>query len=656
MKFGDNAIIARISAGLANQMYEFACAYALARELNKELILDITECYNSSWGFLLDYFDIPLYKKIVCDKVCDIELSHTNPKTLPEKFLKEVTVWVEESNNENIVYEGIKMIPKNDYKKNIYLCGYFFNRDKYYDKYWGEIKSNFKISNHYYELEEFKKLIEDKISIGVHIRRGDMLYASWSVSMKDDYYRAAIQYCREKYNDCIFCIFTDDIEYAKKILGFDNDIKYIHVFGYDDAALMEFVCLSMCEHRVLSNSSTFSRLADELSDNKEGHYFVQATATGKQEIKNHLINWYKGNIIREKHEKRIIIDKYDIRRYARKYRYISSYNTREGLSEINVEQIDIDNADSVLKKISQISMNAFDISSESEKDILLKKFIALVKRKKYSSALQTSIKIYETYKNNRVFKENLIDALCSMGFYNEAIIESVNLGIQIDRRIQDDSNLLQRVNLNRKTFVLVPGLPITPTSYTSLFVQLGILLNHLGHKVIIIYEPYDDTEKDYLHKNRTIINRNGADLGLIQYDVSDVLNNGCENFYDSLLEDNLVVISRKSQFFIHKNKKIVNVFLDFSDDRDYEHLTNNMISEEEKRMLYNEADIVFSKNSSLKKDDKVIVWKDNDNKEEIILYEDRWKLGNEHRIRECVIELTATIIENVRLCIREREL
>ena len=51
-------IICRISPGLANQMYEYAAAYALSKELKQELALDISECANSSWGYLLDNFNM----------------------------------------------------------------------------------------------------------------------------------------------------------------------------------------------------------------------------------------------------------------------------------------------------------------------------------------------------------------------------------------------------------------------------------------------------------------------------------------------------------------------------------------------------------------------------------------------------------------------
>lgn len=58
-------VIVGLSPGLANQMYEYAAAYALANELKQELVLDISECIKASRGYMLDFFSIPDTRKIV---------------------------------------------------------------------------------------------------------------------------------------------------------------------------------------------------------------------------------------------------------------------------------------------------------------------------------------------------------------------------------------------------------------------------------------------------------------------------------------------------------------------------------------------------------------------------------------------------------------
>ena len=196
-----------------------------------------------------------------------------DPKDLPPQLKREVEIWVEDG-KQYVKYKGLAQLCDMDRPDIIYLCGYFSDRKKYFDKYWEEIKHIFTLKHPHREVEKFKRLIRGKTSVGVHIRRGDMLLADFATAMKDDYYRASAAYCREKYENCIFCVFSDDITFAKQLLGQDSSVYYVHFYGYDDAALLEFICLSLCNHRILSNSSTFSKLADELNTNEEGAFFL----------------------------------------------------------------------------------------------------------------------------------------------------------------------------------------------------------------------------------------------------------------------------------------------------------------------------------------------------------------------------------------------
>ena len=89
-------VIARLSPGLANQMMEYAASYALAEELEQELVLDIAECKNSSWGYLIDFFDIPDTKKISYFLVDAEQAGHVNINGIPEALKKKVTIFTAE--------------------------------------------------------------------------------------------------------------------------------------------------------------------------------------------------------------------------------------------------------------------------------------------------------------------------------------------------------------------------------------------------------------------------------------------------------------------------------------------------------------------------------------------------------------------------------
>lgn len=624
-------IIARISAGLANQMYEFAAAYALSRELGKELAVDISSCYASAWGYLLDYFNIPSCKKLICTQNGDPAFVHANLEGLPPQLKEKVKIWTEDG-NQYVKYDGLDQLRDMDRPDVIYLCGYFSDRKRYFGKYWEEIRRNFTLKQMFREIEKFKKLISGKTSVGVHIRRGDMLLADFATAMKDDYYRAAIAYCRKQYENCIFCVFTDDIEFAKQLLGQDSSIYYVHFYGYDDAALLEFICLSLCNHRILSNSSTFSRLADELNTNEDGHFFVQATASGWTEWKNHLIREKNEKLIGRKQNRRIIIDKYDIRKYAGKYvadkvPNISDYAGR--MKKILSLEITEDNAELVLDEIAELSLNTYECDGAVESAVLLKKFIALVYCREFHLALQASVKLYEKYREDAEFKKYLAAALHAVGADKEAAIESGAFTSKYPK----------------KHFVIVPGIKIQPSGYLAGLAELGVVLYHMGHDVSLVFAPLDENEKYYLQKNEYMVNRNGANMGCRQYDLGEVKRNGIHNFYQSLENEELVVVSRDPDFFEQCNKHITYVFPDYSDIRDVEVNEAESISHDIMRRLYDGADLILTRDKKKADSPKTICWEDEGCQDEYWICEKMWELGYEHRLSERVMSMSEALLE-----------
>ncbi len=637
-KLGD-LLIVRLSAGLANQMYEFASAYALAKELGKELAVDISSCYASAYGYLLDYFRIPSCKKILYMQNGDLIYAHTDPSGLPNSLKEEAHIWVE-SGSGYVRYEGLDRLEGMDSSGSIYLCGYFFNRKRYYDRYWEEIRRNFTLKRSFREVDKFKELIDGKVSVGVHIRRGDMLLADFATAMKDDYYRAAVAYCRKRDQGCIFCIFSDDIEYAKQLLGQDSGIYYVHFYGYDDAALLEFICLSLCSHRILSNNSTFGRLADELNTDREGRYFVQATASGWTELKNHLIRIKDEKLLKKQQSRRIIIDQYDIRKYAAGYKADRIPNLKDYAKRVERlldTEITEENADFILNEIAELSLNVYECDKALESKFLFKKFIALVSCREYHMALQAAMKLYAGFRDNEEFKKNLAAALSGVGAKKEAEIENLSFAGKYPK----------------KRFILVSGLKIQPSGYLTGVAELGVALYHMGHDVSLVFAPLDETEAHYLRENRRLINRNGADMGCRQYDLEEVKRNGIDRFYRSFGNDELVVILRDPDFYREGYEHITWVFPDYSDMRDVEAAAQD-ISPDALQRLYDTADIVLTKDEKKAKTPKTVLWEDDGCKDEYRIYEGMWELGYEHRLSKRIIGMASALMDALQRLSRTR--
>lgn len=611
-------LIVRLSPGLANEIYEYMSGYALAQELKQELVLDIASCVNNSFGYLLDYFNIPDSRKLIYSQVsvgaeilesCDsgIEFFDDTVVLVEAKEQKEMYP----DNDRVLIYTGWEMIDELKTYKNIYMCGCFFAK-KYYEKYWTRLKSFFILKKETEDIDNFRKLICGKLSIGIHIRRGDMLLMDWAYKVEDEYYRAAVQFCKETYDNYIFCVFSDDIEYAKIILGQSDSIHYVHFDGYDDASVNEFYCLSLCDYRIISTYwSTFGKLADELGIKDNGHVLVRD-----------IYGASKGRSLESRKAGReIFLNEEDIQEYN------SRYNIREYIS----------GADDLHK---------------------YRKFQKLVEQNRNHEALQLAFCIYSEQRKNRDFKLYLADALTKIGAYEESVVELA----QIEPDIAEDylKNLIldkgkkRRLlelyetirGIERKHFIVVLYERAMPANWTYGLIDLAIVLSHLGHLVTLIYEPYLDTGRYYLDTSRYLHNDRGINLGCYHVEKKRILQMGVANYYNSLEEDELIIVSRDKRFFTRENcnKRLQFITTDGSDRKDEEVFP---ICPEDHffEMLGNKADYILTKDNGLsQKDERYIYWQDDGVQEMFTFIDFPWKYGYGQRLNSRMINMTAALL------------
>lgn len=646
-------VVVRISSGLANQMYEFASAYALAKELKQELVVDIAECIDSAWDYCLDCFRIPDVRKIIYHTQDVLNMEHSNPKGVLSDLCKGARILVGEENDAGyFVYKDLEMAETLQEENNIYMCGYFFARDRYYSKYWDEIRKIFTLSEDSAEISHIKDLIKEKTSVGVHIRRGDMLLADWAIPMEDDYYRAAIECCREHFGECIFLIFSDDIEYAKSILGQDDSLYYVHFLGYSDADINEFVSLSLCDHRIMSNSSTFSRLADELNWKEERKTFWKDTTNNDAAKSRSNINFDKRNIR---------LNLFDIKTYSKRYGFNKKNNIDQYTQlqkEIIDSKVDDNNYRDLLDKMCVCSMNVFHQNLTIEKELTYKKFLCLIKDKQYSNALQSAFKLYHDYSSEKDFMGGLIEALLFYEAFEEAVVEEVRMGLDcISFDISDSitekycKKIFGKLKKKKMRFVIVPYADMCASSRIVGLIELGLVLQHLGHDVSFVFSPIGN-EVDYIRSNRYLTNRHEVCLGCRQYLLETVKNTGISHFLNDSFTEDIVIVSRRADFFIdkqeYKNGDIKYVFSDFSDSRDAETMASQKMDKDELMHLYDRADLVLTK-AKIKgnENQKIVNWEDNDCQEAYYIVEERWELGREHRLSKRAIGMAADLLDNL---------
>lgn len=94
-----------------------------------------------------------------------------------------------------------------------------------------------------------------RIPVSLHVRRGDYtLAAEGNIALPMEYYRRAIDFVCQRFEDPVFFIFSDDLEFARSHLP--GGARRVFVEGNDDFSAQEDLRLmAACRHHVIANSS-----------------------------------------------------------------------------------------------------------------------------------------------------------------------------------------------------------------------------------------------------------------------------------------------------------------------------------------------------------------------------------------------------------------
>jgi hypothetical protein len=217
--------------GLGNQLFQWANAYSLSRELNCPFFIDIGSHikngpHNTDRAFQLNQFP-------------NITGNIFDPSTLKKPIIV--------SEHEYYKYQKFILTSNIDY----YLVGYWQSY-RYFEKYRNDIISNLKIDINNID-------IIDTNSVSMHIRRSDYLTSNGYHTIQDiNYYQKALSHMP---NYDYLLIFSDDIDWCKTHLQFKNMI-----FVENNNDIADFLLMSKCKHNIIANSS-FSWWAAWLNTN-----------------------------------------------------------------------------------------------------------------------------------------------------------------------------------------------------------------------------------------------------------------------------------------------------------------------------------------------------------------------------------------------------
>ena len=254
-------IIANIVGGLGNQMFQYACARALAVEL--ELPLKVTHdmfgVYTSHYGPELErVFSLTLDVAQPAELRKMIGALHSPPivrRALFSKYLAPLRgkFFIAEPNFR--YWNGLH----DRARAGGYFQGYW-QSERYFVEHSSIIRSDFTFRqpNTGYSAE-LARAILDTTAVSVHIRRGDYLNNTKTLSLHGicppDYYFKAIESLRMRVPGARFFAFSDDLRWVADVLlpRYPDLILVDQNKGessYNDMRLM-----TLCQHHIIANSS-----------------------------------------------------------------------------------------------------------------------------------------------------------------------------------------------------------------------------------------------------------------------------------------------------------------------------------------------------------------------------------------------------------------
>jgi len=278
-----------VSQGLGNQMFQYALGEIIRADYGVDVSYDasfiadnisgrkmrcITEIFEYDFkiadikevrqvsGKLL--FEIPGILKVLKQ---DEKLYHTVNYFLWKHRLKKC-ILIQEPDYWNVDEEFVKYIKAYSFnpEKNYYMNGFWESIDYISEKrdYLRNV-FKFKINNEIKSLGD--SINQNRKSVSVHLRRGDYVTKSGSYInfniCDEPYYKNSISIVKQRIIEPEFFVFSDDIEYAKKV--FANQEKVTYMIGHKDYE--DMYLMSKCKHNIIANS-TFSFWGAFLNQNK----------------------------------------------------------------------------------------------------------------------------------------------------------------------------------------------------------------------------------------------------------------------------------------------------------------------------------------------------------------------------------------------------
>jgi hypothetical protein len=292
-------IIVKFYSGIGNKLYQYVVYKGLKEKYPKQRVLADLSSFEDykilnkgngfPYGFALNkYFSLNI--EIATRK----EISKVNYEIYFNKFFRKLFPKFSKKyiGASKLAHLRAIFIPKYKKLKKKYITNSPFNsyngniwrldenEDYYLNGLWQNINYETKMKNDFPstiilnpKLSERAKTILNKIttnnSVAMHVRRGDFVIKE-NKFRHDlcgvEYYQEAIKILKNINKDYIFYVFSDDIEYCKKMFSNLENIIYVSENGFSTD--VDLFLISKCKAAIIPNS-TFALWGARLNDNSK---------------------------------------------------------------------------------------------------------------------------------------------------------------------------------------------------------------------------------------------------------------------------------------------------------------------------------------------------------------------------------------------------
>jgi len=253
-------IISRQKSGLGNQLFQFAAGLYHARRYGADLAMAIDPAkgqvsHGYARPFLLSHFsiDVPMLPESLADRLAVNDRESLRPTAGVLRRALGIQVVRERLDQRYTFVEDLALTAGT---RTVYLIGYW-QTHRIADAISEELRSQLRLRKppKGRNLELMEQIAQSVTPVSLHIRRGDYtLAAEGNIALPMSYYSRAITQLRERVDDPVFFVFSDDIAFARANLP--PGLRTVFVDHNDDLNSHEDLRLmSACHHHIIANSS-----------------------------------------------------------------------------------------------------------------------------------------------------------------------------------------------------------------------------------------------------------------------------------------------------------------------------------------------------------------------------------------------------------------